>query len=102
MFTSISQWLSAVKEDHDLEDPTLDKMRRVMSLVYRHGQRYGLISRREECNPLRFVRCKTLSSYEAVILSPEQAFAILVGLPDPEKTLTLLAAGTGLRISECL
>jgi integrase len=28
--------------------------------------------------------------------------AILVGLPDPEKTLTLLAAGTGLRISECL
>ncbi len=47
MFTSISQWLSAVKEDHDLENPTLDKMRRVMSLVYKHGQRYGLIPRRE-------------------------------------------------------
>src|SRR6266568_2357095 len=98
----VEGWLSAVKKEELLENPTLDKMRRVMSLVYRHGQRYGLISRREECNPLRFVRCKTLSSYEAVILSPEQAFAILVGLPDPEKTLTLLAASTGLRISECL
>ncbi len=73
-----------------------------MSLVYKHGQRYGLISRREECNPLRFVRCKTISNYEAVILSPEQAFAVLVDLPEPERTLTLLAASTGLRISECL
>lgn len=91
-----------MKEEERLENPTLDKMRRVMLLGYKHGQRYGLISPREERNPLRFVRCKTLNSYEAVILSPEQAFAILVGLPDPEKTLTLLAAGTGLRISECL
>ena len=98
----VEEWLSAVKEEEALENPTLDKMRRVMSLVYKHSQRYGLISRREECNPLRFVRCKTLSSYEAVILSPEQAFTVLVDLPEPERTLTLLAASTGLRISECL
>jgi integrase len=94
--------VSAVKEDHGLENPTLDKMRRVMSLVYKHGQRHGLIPRRDECNPTRFVRCKTISIYEAVILSPEQAFAVLVDLPEPERTLTLLAASTGLRISECL
>jgi integrase len=98
----VEEWLSALKEGELLENPTLDKMRRVMSLVYKHGQRYGLISRREECNPLRFVRCKTISNYEAVILSPEQAFAVLVDLPEPERTLTLLAASTGLRISECL
>lgn len=42
------------------------------------------------------------SSYEAMILSPEQAFAVLVGRAEPERTLTPLAAGTGLRISECL
>jgi len=37
-----------------------------------------------------------------LILSPEQAYAILLKLKEPERTLTLLAAGTGLRISECL
>ncbi len=98
----IEQWLSSLKEEERLENPTLDKMRRVMSLVYKHGQRHGLIPRRDECNPLRFVRCKTTSGYEAMILTPEQAFSVLIGLPDPEKTLTLLAASTGLRISECL
>ncbi len=73
-----------------------------MSLVFKHGQRYGLIPRSEEANPLRFVRCKTTSNYEARILTPQQAFAVLMQLQEPERTLTLLAASTGLRISECL
>ena len=73
-----------------------------MSLVFKHGQRYGLIPRSEESNPLRFVRCKTTSNYEAMILTPQQAFAVLMQLQEPERTLTLLAASTGLRISECL
>jgi integrase len=37
-----------------------------------------------------------------MILTPEQAYAVLVNLQEPERTLTLLASGTGLRISECL
>jgi len=32
----------------------------------------------------------------------EQAYGVLLQLREPERTLTLLAAGTGLRISECL
>jgi integrase len=51
---------------------------------------------------MRFVRCKTTRGYEAMILTPEQAYAIVCNLREPERTLTLLAAGTGLRISECL
>ena len=51
---------------------------------------------------MRFVRCKTTSGYEAMILTPEQAYAIVCNLREPERTLTLLAAGTGLRISEWL
>jgi integrase len=73
-----------------------------MSLVYKHGQRYGLIPRNQESNPMRFVRCRTTSGYEAMILTPEQAYAVLLNLQEPERTLTLLASGTGLRISECL
>ena len=37
-----------------------------------------------------------------MIVTPEQAYAVLLNLPEPERPLTLLAAGTGLRISECL
>ena len=51
---------------------------------------------------MRFVRCRTTGAYEAMILTPEQAYAVLVNLQEPERTLTLLASGTGLRISECL
>src|SRR5207249_5636739 len=98
----VEQWLKALKIEEELANPTLDRMRRVMSMVYRHGQRYGLIPRTQESNPMRFVRCKTTSGYEAMILTPEQAYAVVRYLREPERTLTLLAAGTGLRISECL
>ena len=98
----VEQWLGDTKREENLANPTVDKMRRVMSLVYKHGQRYGLIPRNEEANPMRFVRCKTTSSYEAMILTPQQAFAIITRLHEPERTLTLLASATGLRISECL
>jgi integrase len=98
----VELWLKALKRDEGLENLTLDKIRRVMSLVYKHGQRYGLIPRTQEANPMRFVRCKTTSGYEAMILTPQQAFAGLRKLKEPERTLTLLASATGLRISECL
>lgn len=98
----VEQWLKDLKREKGFANPTLDKTRRVMSMVYKHGQRYGLIPRNQESNPMRFVRCRTTSTYEAMILTPEQAYAILLNLEEPERTLTLLASGTGLRISECL
>jgi integrase len=98
----VEQWLRALKKEGHLANPTLDKTRRGMSLVYKNGQRYGLIPRNQESNPMRFVRCKTTSGYEAMILTPDQAYVIVCNLQEPERTLTLLAAGTGLRISECL
>ena len=37
-----------------------------------------------------------------MILTPEQAYTIVRNLREPERSLTLLAAGTGLRISRML
>jgi integrase len=98
----VEQWLKDLKREKRFANPTLDKTRRVMSLIDMHFQRYGLIPRTQESNPMRFVRCKTTSAYEAMILTPEQAYAVLLNLQEPERTLTLLASGKGLRISECL
>jgi len=73
-----------------------------MSLAYKSDMRYGLIPRDEASNPLRFVRCKTTREYEALIPTPKQAFDLFMALPEPECTMALLVAATGLRISECL
>ena len=73
-----------------------------MSIVYKHGQRYGLIPRNENNNLLNLVRCHTTSDYEALVVAPQIAFNIFIGMPEPERTLTLLVAATGLRISEAL
>jgi integrase len=98
----IEQWLESLHRDSKLEWPTLDKTRRVMNLVYDHGQRQKYLPRGEEGNPLNLVRCKTQSEYEAIIVTPEQVFTILQQLPPLERVLTLLTAATGLRISEGL
>src|SRR6202008_3776537 len=85
----MEQWSKDLKRERGFANPTLDKTRRVMSMIYKHGQRYGLISRNQESNPMRFVRCKTTSGHEAMILTPEQAYAIVRNLGDPERTLTI-------------
>ena len=41
----VEQWLKDLKGERSFANPTLDKTRRVMSLIYKHGQRYGLIPR---------------------------------------------------------
>ena len=51
---------------------------------------------------MRWVRCKTTSDYEPIILTPEQAFGLVESFPILKRTVTLLAAATALRISECL
>lgn len=73
-----------------------------MSAIYRHGQKWGMIPRSEECNPMKWVSCSTISDYEAITVSPEEAFAIVECLPLFERTLLILVAVTAIRISEAL
>ena len=94
--------MKELRKAEGLQNPTLDKIRRVMNLVYKHGQRYGLISRDEAANPMRWVRQKTTSDYTAIIMSPRQAFEILLNIPEPRRTLVLTDAATAVRVSEIL
>ena len=80
-----------------------NKIKSLMSAVYRHGQKYGAIPRNQECNPIKWVSCSTVSDYEAITLAPEQAFAVVEQIKDPlVRTLVVLIAITALRISEAL
>jgi integrase len=94
----IEGWLGALT----LADPTKEKIRRVMSVVYRQGQKSRLLPMTGDGNPVAFVTQSSKSNYRAVIVSPDQAFQIMMELEDPYNTLVFLVAVTGLRISEAL
>jgi integrase len=79
------------------------KLRSMLSAVYSHGQKFGLIPRTEDSNPMKWVSATTVSDYEAVSLSPEESFAILERIIDPlVRVLIILVAVTAIRIGEAL
>jgi integrase len=78
------------------------KLRNLLSAIYTYGQKINKIPRREECNPMRWVSVATTSDYEAVMVTPEQAWSIAEDLPLYERTLVITVAATACRISECL
>src|SRR5437868_2021463 len=100
--SKIKGWLEQLQDKEDLENPTVDKIRRVMHLVYKTAQANDLIPRTEEANPVAFVSIATISEYEAILITPQQAFQILSLMGLFESVLTLLVAATGLRIGEAL
>ena len=79
------------------------KLRNMMSAVYSHGQKFRMIPRTEESNPMKWVSTTTVSDYEAVSLSPEESFAILERIGDPlVRVLVIVVAVTATRIGEAL
>jgi integrase len=79
------------------------KVRNMMSAVYSHGQKFRMIPRTEESNPMKWVSATTVSDYEAVSLSPEESFAILERIVDPlVRVLVIVVAVTATRIGEAL
>jgi hypothetical protein len=93
-----------------LKWPTIEKINSVMSQIYGHAQRNGLIPAEMNVNPFRHpkfggARCKTQSDYEAKVVAPDQMIAILKQLDRPETklewTLALVHSATALRPEEC-
>jgi integrase len=104
----VEKWFKELKKGNPkknampLADPTIDKIRRVMHLVFLHGQRCNFLPRQQEGNPMNWVRQRTTSDYQALIMTPQQAFEILLNIPEPRRTLVLSDAATALRVSEIL
>jgi integrase len=68
--------------------------------VFLHAEKYGRIPDGFTVNLASKIHIECSTDYEAVILTPEQTFAILKRMKQPESTMTLLVAATGLRFSE--
>jgi integrase len=74
-----------------------------MCAVYKHGQKFGFIPREPSANPMPWVSAPVKSDYEAIELSGQEAVAVIRLIADPlVRTLTILIAITGMRISEAL
>jgi integrase len=72
------------------------KIRNLMSVVFNHGIRYEICDR----NPIQLVRQSAKRKAAPVILSPNEVQKLISVLSIRERTLVLLAFGTGLRMSE--
>src|ERR1017187_2444702 len=96
----IKGWLESVQDKEDLENSTVDKIRRVMNLVYSMAQANDLIPRTAEANPVTHIHIATITEYEAILVTPQQAWNIIYRMEAFERLLTLLVAVTGLRIGE--
>jgi integrase len=98
----IQNWLRELKTGSSLSNSTLVKIRNVMVAIFKHAQRYGLLPRTQEANPMSFVRQSSVSSYEPLVLTLSQCVDILANLTGIHRVLVLADPATGLRISEIL
>jgi integrase len=94
----IELWLGSLKHSN----PTKDKIRRIMSVIYTRAQKYGLVPRSDSSNPVKWVEQSAKSSYKPIVLDPATAAKIFEQLSGFELTLTILVAATGVRISEAM
>jgi integrase len=114
--TQVESWFEILastpqgRKRKPLKWPTIEKINSVMSQIYGHAQRNGLIPAEMNVNPFRHpkfggARCKTQSDYEAKVVAPEQMITILKLLDRPETklewTLALVHSATALRPEEC-
>src|ERR1700719_650645 len=93
---AVEQWLRSL----DLAGSTLGKTKYVMMVVFLHAEKYDRIPEGFTANLKSKIAIESSSDYEAVILTPKQTFTVLSLMRQPESTMTLLVAATGLRFSE--
>jgi len=90
----VEAWLGTLS----LANGSRAKIRNVMSAIFSHAMRYEWLNR----NPIALVRQSAKRERLPDVLTAEEIGALLVELPEPCRTAILLAACTGLRVSELL
>jgi integrase len=93
---AVERWLASV----DLADGSKSKMKYIMSDVFQHGIRYGWLAAGE--NPMLAVRQSAKRVRIPEPLEAGEFRALLAELPMMVRTLGIVVATTGLRISEAL
>lgn len=98
---AIRDWLYNLHDEGDYDWQTVSKVKMVMGQVFDHADVYDL----ETCrNPVSKVRVPGSEDDDQVVrvLRPQETWQIVSRLGDPERTLVVLIAATGVRISEAL
>lgn len=91
---SVEEWLSNLK----LANASKAKIRSIMHALFNHAMRYEFFDR----NPISLVRQSAKREKVPDVLTAEEIGALLAELRDPYRVAVLLAACTGLRVSELL
>lgn len=91
---AVERWLDSLP----YAPATRAKIRNLLSALFQHAIRQEWI----DSNPIRAVRVSAKRLREPDILTPEEVNFLVAELPEPCRTMALLAALTGLRVSEIL
>ena len=91
---AVESWLGTLP----LANASKAKIRNIMSVIFTHAMRYEWLNR----NPITLVRQSAKRKRLPDVLTAEEIGALLVELPEPCRTAVLVAACTGLRVSELM
>lgn len=91
---AVEEWLDSIKRAKG----TRAKIRNIMSSIFHHAMRYEWVER----NPIKLVRQSAKRERTPEILELAELQLLLSKLSVRERTLALLDAATGLRVSEML
>ena len=89
---AVERWLESLP----YAPATKTKVKGVFGTLFRHGMRYQWAA----YNPIALVRCSSKRVEAPDILTPEEIRGILGELSEPARTVTMLAAITGMRRGE--
>jgi integrase len=90
----VEEWLKSLK----LAPGSRAKVRNVLSMIFRHGIRWGWFSQ----NPIAMVRVSSKRLRRPDILTAEEFRTLLEALPERERLMGMICATSGLRIGEVL